>query len=95
MTWKIPDSVSSDVEYLHVVPEALRMNDTNADLSGASDTMVVETEGVDKTDGIEEATPDTYPDVRGASDTMVIRTLGVYRNELEEAASDISPVIRR
>jgi len=64
VTWKIPDSVSSDVEYIHVVPEALRMNDTNADLSGASDTMV-------------------------------IRTLGVYRNELEEAASDISPVIRR
>ena len=46
----------------HTIFENLEVNDTIADLSGASDKTVVET----RNDGIEEANLNTSPDVRGA-----------------------------
>jgi len=87
------DNVFNNVEYPHAIPEALEMNDTNADLSGVSDTTAVETRGMDQTDAIREVTPDTSPDVHSASDTTVVRTLRVDRNKLEDATSNIPPNI--
>jgi len=62
------DNVSNNVEDPHAIPEALEMNDTNADLSGVSDTTAVETRGMNQTDAIREVTPDSSPDVHSASD---------------------------